>query len=288
MESVAGETLGNRWVKSQTSRFLAVALLVGGLAGCGGMSDGSLIDMEFWDASPLFFDNDQAELGLAELAKGNYGTAELHFKKAVRRNAKDVDALLGLGVLYQNTGQLTKAREMYEAILAIRPERDIKMSVWTHLSPEPIIDIASVNLALLESGGVPGSMTKGAAGEAAVKPAGLTPPPATAPAGSALTGRIAPAQTGMPQGDSMALSGLSGAADNVVSRFNTLTVLRDQGLITPDEFRTRRRASIGALLPLSSPPPATGLDRPVPGTEQIAGRLRAIGRALEMRAVSVS
>ena len=111
-------------------------------------------------------------------------------------NAKDVDALLGLGVLYQNTGQLTKAREMYEAILAIRPERDIKMSVWTHLSPEPVIDIASVNLALLESGGVPGSMTKGAAGEAAVKPAGLTPPPATTPAGSALAGRMAPAQTG--------------------------------------------------------------------------------------------
>ena len=86
----------------------------------------------------------------------------------------------------------------------------------------------------------------------------------------------------------MVLSGLTGAADNVVSRFHTVTVLRDQGLITPDEFRTRRRANIGALLPLSSPPPATGLDRPVPGTEQVSGRLRAIGRALEMRAISVS
>jgi len=99
---------------------------------------------------------------------------------------------------------------------------------------------------------------------------------------------MAPAPIAPPQGGAMTLPGLSGAADNVVARFHTLTVLRDQGLITPDEFNTRRRASIGALLPLSSPPPATGLDRPVPGTEQISGRLRAIGRALEMRAISVS
>ena len=63
-----------------------MALLAGGLAGCGGVSEGSLLDMGFWDASPLFIDNDQAELGLAEMAKGNYGPAELLFKNAVRRN----------------------------------------------------------------------------------------------------------------------------------------------------------------------------------------------------------
>jgi len=183
-----------RRVKSQISKLMSVALLAGGLAGCGGLSEGSLTNVDFWDVSPLFINNDQAELGLAELAKGNYGVAELFFKNAIKRNAKDVDALLGLGILYQNTGQLTKAREMYEAILAIRPERSVKMSVWSNLSPEPVIDIASVNLALLESGGVPGGMTKGAAGEAAARPAGMTLPPAMTqmPAGSALTGAWPP------------------------------------------------------------------------------------------------
>ena len=73
-----------------------------------------------------------------------------------------------------------------------------------------------------------------------------------------------------------------------MSRYTTLKVLRDQGLVTPDEFNARRQTNIGALLPLTSPPPAAGLDRPVPTTEQIAGRLRAIGRALEMRAISVA
>ncbi len=75
---------------------------------------------------------------------------------------------------------------------------------------------------------------------------------------------------------------------NIVSRFSTIRVLRDQGLITQQEFASRRRANIGSLLPLTSPPPSSGLDRPVPTTEQITGRLRAIGRALEMRAISVT
>jgi hypothetical protein len=75
---------------------------------------------------------------------------------------------------------------------------------------------------------------------------------------------------------------------NVLNRFKTLKALRAQGLVTEGEFQARRRANIGSLLPLTSPPPAAGLDRPVPSTGQISSRLRAIGRALEMRALSVS
>ena len=59
-------------------------------------------------------------------------------------------------------------------------------------------------------------------------------------------------------------------------------------MITQGEFATRRQANIGALLPLTSPPPAAGLDRSVPSTEQISGRLRAISRGLEMRAITIS
>ena len=80
----------------------------------------------------------------------------------------------------------------------------------------------------------------------------------------------------------------AGADANIVSRFKTMIALRDQGLITEEEYRTRRQANVGALVPLISPPPAAGLDRPFPTTEQVAGRLRAIGRALEMRAMTIS
>ena len=57
----------------------------------------------FWSASPLR-DNDLAELGIAELAKGNYVTAEGHFQQALKRNGKDVHALLGAGIAMYGGG----------------------------------------------------------------------------------------------------------------------------------------------------------------------------------------
>ncbi|MCH2327415.1 MAG: tetratricopeptide repeat protein, partial [Rhodospirillales bacterium] len=117
----------------------------------------------FWSASPLR-DNDLAELGIAELAKGNYVTAEGHFQQALKRNGKDIHALLGAGILYQNTGQLTKAREMYEAVLATRPDESKQFIVWSNISTRPASQIASVNLSLLDSGNVTSAMSSAAAG----------------------------------------------------------------------------------------------------------------------------
>ena len=294
-------------VKSHISRFLCIAVAAGGLGACGALQEGGVADISFWRNSPLFIDNDEAELGLGEMAKGNYGVAEAHFKKALTRSSEDVDALVGLGLLYQNTGQMTKAREMYEAILAIRPDQSMQIVVWNNLNPRPISEIASVNLALLESGGVLTSMGRETPGQqprhsgtAAMAPSGVPGMVSGAPTGSAMMGRAVPtwspppaaspaspvARTPMTQ-QAMTARFADGDA-NVVSRFKTLIALRDQGLVTPDEFRTRRRANVGALLPLTAPPPAAGLDRPVPTTEQISGRLRAIGRALEMRAITIS
>ena len=125
----------------------------------------NIFDNSFWASSPLR-QNDEAELGIAELAKGNYVTAEGHFKKALRRNGKDIHALLGSGILYQNTGQLTKAREMYEAVLAIRPDDSQQFIVWSSISTRPASQIARVNLSLLDSSGVPNAMAGAAASSA--------------------------------------------------------------------------------------------------------------------------
>jgi len=78
------------------------------------------------------------------------------------------------------------------------------------------------------------------------------------------------------------------ADSHIVSWFITLRTLRDQELVTPEEYAVRRQANVGALLPLTAPPPTAGLDRPVPTTEQIVGRIRAINRALQLRAMTVS
>jgi len=75
---------------------------------------------------------------------------------------------------------------------------------------------------------------------------------------------------------------------NVISRFKTLNALREQELITEHDYNTRRQANIGALLPLTSSPPAAGLDQWVPATEMILGRLREIRRGLDKRTITVS
>jgi tetratricopeptide (TPR) repeat protein len=274
-------------VRAQSKRFVVFIIATFMLSACGGALQGDLFQKRFWQRG-IAQNNDLAELGIAELAKGNYVTAEGHFKVALERDNRDIEALMGLAMLYQNTGQPTKAREMYEAVLALRPNESQQFMVMKTLSVRPISEVASVNLALLESGGV---LTGLGRGQAVSSAAGTLPtqfpnlraaPVKSAPAFNPLLGRQFPAPAGGRDA-----AGFSTVQKNVANRFHILSSLKEEGLITPDEHAARRRANIGSLLPLTSPPPATGLDRPVPSAEQISGRLRAISRALELRAISV-
>jgi len=259
------------------------------------MFQSDLFNDSFWAGSPLGVNN-EAELGVAELAKGNYVTAEAHFKRALRSNARDIDALIGAGILYQNTGQTTKARQMYEAVLALRPDDSHQFVVWNDITTRPAAQIASVNLSLLESGGavksnggqMPAAGTQKSPINMANPVAVPTAPVTGAPTTSAMLGRAATAAAPSMTGPGSEVGTFTGTDASVIARFATLRALRDQGLITQGEFGQRRQTNVGAMLPLTSPPPAAGLERPVPSTEQISGRLRAIGRALEMRAISVS
>jgi hypothetical protein len=81
------------------------------------------------------------------------------------------------------------------------------------------------------------------------------------------------------------------AADPEAQRFLLLQYLIESGLVSPTEAMPRRAANLGALLPYSAPPPAAGLDRPIPA-EEMVGRLNDLandvtnssgGRAAERR-----
>jgi hypothetical protein len=239
-------------------------------------------------------DNDLAELGLAELAKGNHVAADNYFQKALKLNPKDPHALLGAGMLYQQTGQTTKAREMYETVLALRPRESDRLISFAD-PPKPLAELAAAGLGQIE-------------GRPSTAGMGLEPPAGGvggSPSASLMLGRtMAPPSAGGPSVPQMRPLGpgvaeaaqrsspigprFVGADSHIVSRFATLRTLREQGLVTAEEYNARRQANIGALLPLTSPPPSAGLERPVPATDQIVGRLKAIGRALEMRALTVA
>ena len=253
-------------------RIAAVVLTLTVLSGCSALQDSEILQPEFW-AMNRGDNNIEAELGLAELAKGNNVLAQAHFEKALRANPKDVQALFGLATLYQNTGQPTRARRLYETILALQPRPTDELLVWAGKQTQPIVDLAGVNIHLLESGA-------------------SAPLPGTLDAQTPMTPQAKSMPT-MPPYGGMQPTHMAGPepmfkdADlNIVARFKALRALLDQGLITQDEFLVRRKVNVGALLPMTSPRASAGLDRPVPAVEQVSARLRAIGRALEMRALS--
>src|SRR5579859_5395976 len=78
------------------------------------------------------------------------------------------------------------------------------------------------------------------------------------------------------------------ADDNVAIRFQTLRVLLDEGLITRDEYGTRRGANLGALLRYSVTPPARDLTRPAPPPKTLVMRLRYLAGAYAEHSISAS
>jgi len=269
-------------VNRTSLRIAAVVLSLTSVSGCSAIQDSQIFQPEFWAVNSSD-DNVSAELGLAELAKGNNVLAQSHFEKALKANPNDVQALFGLATLYQNSGQPTRARQLYEAILALNPRPTDELLVWAGKQTQPIVDLASVNIHLLESG-VSAPLPGGGGAQpqmSSASPMAMAPvqPMQTQPS-YRTTQQMQPTHMAGPE------PMFKDADLNIVARFKTLRALLDQGLITQDEFLIRRKVNVGALLPMTSPPASTGLDRPVPAVEQVSARLNAIGRALEMRALT--
>lgn len=222
-------------------------------------------------ASPL------TEQGLGKLSKGELMAAMGLFDQALKANPADVYALMGKAMIHQRWNEPSQAKQAYQAVLALHPDDNVKMVVGGGTEPQSVAELANVNLAILggDSDAVSTTPASNTATMQSVVPMPGAQPASARPAGQA---RGAAAQ---PY--------LSDADLNTMARFETLAKLRDQGLITPDEYAERRKANIGALLPMTNPAPAsTGLDRPVPAAEQLVGRLNAINRALEMRAINIA
>jgi len=213
------------------------------------------------------------EQALGKLAKGELIAANGLFDQALKAYPGDVYALTGKGIILQRWNEPSQARQAYQAVLALHPDPSVKIVTGGSSEPQSVVDVATTNLALLSDVDSEAAAQQPAATQVALARAAMPSAVAVSPATNA--------RTSMP-------SFLSEADANTIERFETLQKLRDQGLITPNEYAERRKANIGALLPLTHPKPAaTGLDRPVPAAEQIVGRLQAINRALEMRAINM-
>ncbi len=264
-------------------RIATVVFAMGGLSACSAIQDSQILQPEFWSVGGnTVAENNEAELGLAELAKGDNVRALSHFDTALKINPNDVHALYGAAVMYQNAGQPAMARQYYEQILTMQPAPREEVLIWADKQTHPIVDIAQVNVQLLQDGAMaplPGAPLPG------VQQPGMQQPGVQQ--GTAQPRSQLYLQPQQQQQQAQADQPMFKNADlNIVARFNVMRTLLAEGLITEDEFIRRRQANLGALLPMTNQPPATGIDRPVPAAEQISGRLRAISRALEMRALT--
>lgn len=78
------------------------------------------------------------------------------------------------------------------------------------------------------------------------------------------------------------------AADPLARRFLLLRRLQDEGLVPEAEVAPRRTANLGALLPLTTIPPAVGLEARLPPDEEVVGRFRELGRKGGLPSVQAS
>lgn len=193
----------------------------------------------------------QADAALAALARGDYSRAEREAAAALARDARNPYALLAAGVTFQNTARPARARQMYEEILALDTSAEVS-GPWWGTQPRPVAEIAAENLRILSG--------------TAAGPASLV------------------AAAADPEASPVGAEALPLAAE----RFVVLRRLRDDGLITGEEYARRRAANLGALLPMSEQPPAAGLDTPSPGAQEVLSRLRALREAFESRNITAA
>lgn len=269
---------------ARIARRMLAALALGALTGCAAALDPS-IPANTLEA--VFGDGDWSNKALGALQRGDYPAAERYALVALRRDPKDPHGLLVAGMAYQATNRPDIARQYYEVIVT----NDIQGLITLPgeggaVAPRSVVDVAKANLLTIDrmtGRSVPRSSYHSGKSVSALPDGQPQVIPGLggsqfgyAPAPGSLAA-MAPGVVGKGQA--------SDAELNMAARFRILKKLSDAGLITPEEYSRRRSANLGALTPLTQPPPSTGLDRPVPADENVIDRLRALAAALEARGV---
>lgn len=247
------------------------------LGACGMMYDPDSALPGFTGAASGNGAANPTDAALAALAKGDYASAEASVSAALRRNPRDPYALLAAGLLYQNTGRPNLARQAYQELMSGRVTAVTTFPPGQRLVPRSLSELANINNGYL-------------AGQPADALLGQAVPPVPMGGRADALGVTQTFQSPPPMGQTpMAQPAAQQGSDPVLTaaqRFIALRDLAENSLITEEEYRTRRQTNIGAILPYTQQPPAAGMDRPSPPSQQIIDRLRELGRSLERGAIS--
>jgi hypothetical protein len=196
-----------------------------------------------------------SQRAMTALGRGDLSGAEHDALEALRQNPRDPNAQLVAGLVLQSTGRYAGARRYYQAILREHPAATIILPGSDgNGHPHAVAEIAEANLGAVDK---------------------ILGEPQQAPFAGSSTGGGA-VETPVAMTRPVAAE----AEADVAGRFRILKELLNAGLITAEEYTERRNANLGALLPYSEPPPARGLERPIPPDAAVIDRLRAIKAAV--------
>jgi hypothetical protein len=260
---------------------IIVLALAWALSGCAlGLIEAARQNMQSTEAEAK--DQRLADLGHAALLSGNYGLAEAYLEAALEINPDNPYALHNLGVVYYNTNRTDKARELYAKLVAFDPSG----AATAASQDESALDVERATQIRLDPGATAGAPPPNVAPNVALDvdriiqtrldpgAAAGAPPPNVAPNVALNVDRITQSRLG-PGATAGGEPG--GKVDlAVLDRFTTLARLRDAGLISRDEYEKRRGANLGALAPLTGPPPSPVLARPALPARDVIERLRTI------------
>ncbi|MDD5168925.1 MAG: tetratricopeptide repeat protein [Syntrophales bacterium] len=106
----------------------------------------ALVCLVFGCAATISKDMQLSEQGFEYLNKGNYVEAEKYYDQALAENPNNPYAILNLGVIYQNTKRIPKAKEMYQKVIKLNPTDIVAKSNKEGAAGKTLVDLAKDNL----------------------------------------------------------------------------------------------------------------------------------------------
>ena len=225
------------------------------------------------------------EEAILNLTLGDFDKAVTYSQTALKDNPNDAYAMMVAGIAYDNLGYPHKSRRYYEDILASPGGETGMFGQFKNMQPQDLRAVAAHRLTLMDDKAHPYAHVEKETGRAVFSKTN--------------DGKTYVIETGTelsPKGNESfviqkekingGLDMLSEGDRNVVQRFLTFIRLRDEKLVTENEWQIRRAVNLGGLMPYSLAPAGAGLDLPSPEAEEIIRRLEALRTALELRSIT--
>lgn len=227
------------------------------------------------------------EEAILSLSLGDFDKAVNYSNEALKVDPNDAYALMVAGIAYDNLGYPNRSRRYYEDVMALPAGNQAAMfGQFKKTQPQELRAIAAQRLNFMEQKELPFAKVDAETGAAVFTQNNGDASVIKVQAGTKLSPKGAEAFVIEKQSVKGGLDMLDEGDRNVVQRFLTFIRLRDEKLVTQEEWQIRRSVNLGGLMPYSLQPAGQGLDLPAPEADAIIHRLDALRAALEIRAIT--